>query len=706
MKTNEEEKKKENTAENQNSVKEEAPKKKRGRPRKVKTEEEIAAEEAPKRKRGRPRKVKTEEEIAAEAAAPKKKRGRPRKTLLVEVEIDPVEADIDLDDVKPEVVVIKSADKEVVAEPKPKKATKSAKKVDAVETAGEESPSPVKMIKRVKKAATDTASEPEFSDEPQVSDEPEITEEPEVNEEPEIAMLPVAEGVEDLVQSSLKRNPRRKPSMTYVPNSGLVREQRMGKAGPANSKKVEGFAVQQDSFVRSSGSGISGGSGSSGSDLDTEVIAGEMQSGLTEYKESPELYEEGDEVFGEEYITVDPDMAHSFESTDDIDIESLEKESEETSEPEHNGVPVEGIFDLADYQSPSYGFLRREGVSSENDIYVSPMFIRKFNLRPGEKVTGFCRKDSGGERYRALLYVSEVNGIPPYVPRSKYKFDEMIPLFPRKRFLLSGDSSDKAMRILDLIAPIGKGQRGLIVAPPKSGKTILLQKIAKSIKDNYPDVELMILLIDERPEEVTDMKEYVDAPVYYSTFDELPSNHIKIAELVLSRARGLVEMGKDVVILLDSITRLARAYNIALPSTGRTLSGGLDTGALHKPKRFLGSARNTKEGGSLTILATALVETGSKMDDVIFEEFKGTGNMELILDRKLSEKRIFPSIDIKRSGTRREELILTPEEYEAVLKIRRTLDRMGANDPVEKLLVDIVNTKNNDELISLINKKL
>lgn len=401
-----------------------------------------------------------------------------------------------------------------------------------------------------------------------------------------------------------------------------------------------------------------------------------------------------------------------FEAEVACDIpDPLSKEDESfvdvtATERERNGIPTEGIFDLADYQTPSYGFLRADGTTSENDIYVSPNFIRKFNLKPGELVKGFCKKDSGGEKYKALLYVSEVNGIPPYISRAKHKFDDMTPLFPKERFRLSGDSHDKAMRILDLIAPIGKGQRGLIVAPPKSGKTILLQKIAKSIKDNYPDVELMILLIDERPEEVTDMKEYVDAPVFYSTFDELPSNHTKIAELVLSRARGLVEMGKDVVILLDSITRLARAYNVVQPSSGRTLSGGLDTSALHKPKRFLGSARNTKQGGSLTILATALIETGSKMDDVIFEEFKGTGNMELILDRKLSEKRIFPSIDIMRSGTRREELILSMEEYEAVLKIRRALDRITGNDPVEKLLVDIVNTKNNAELVSLINKRL
>lgn len=369
---------------------------------------------------------------------------------------------------------------------------------------------------------------------------------------------------------------------------------------------------------------------------------------------------------------------------------------------EISGVKVEGVFEFADPTKNEYGFLRRNGISSENDIYVSPSFARKFNLKSGEYVKGIAKAELT-ERYRALLFVNEVNGVPPYMSRSNNKFDDMTPLFPRERFHLSMNSSDIAMRIIDLIAPVGKGQRGLIVAPPKSGKTILLQKIARSIKENYPDVELMILLIDERPEEVTDMKDVVDAPVFYSTFDELPQNHIRIAELVLNRARGLVEMGKDVVILLDSITRLARAYNIALPASGRTLSGGLDTNALHKPKRFLGSARNMQEGGSLTIMATALIETGSKMDDVIFEEFKGTGNMELILDRKLSEKRIFPSIDIRRSGTRREELLLNRDEYEAVLRLRRAFDQYNTNEPVELLSEELMRNRTNEELVNWIN---
>lgn len=380
-------------------------------------------------------------------------------------------------------------------------------------------------------------------------------------------------------------------------------------------------------------------------------------------------------------------------------VQTHDDTAQEDAVKDINGIKVEGIFEMSDQ---SYGFLRKNGISSENDIYVSPMFTKKFNLKNGEFVRGVAKKELT-DKYRPLLYVADVNGVPAYTARSKHKFDDMTPQFPRERFHLSRDRSDIAMRIIDLIAPVGKGQRGLIVAPPKSGKTILLQKIAKSIRANYPEVELMILLIDERPEEVTDMKDEVDAPVYYSTFDELPTNHIRIAELVLNRARGLVEMGRDVVILLDSITRLARAYNIALPASGRTLSGGLDTNALHKPKRFLGSARNMIEGGSLTIMATALIETGSKMDDVIFEEFKGTGNMELILDRKLSEKRVFPSIDIKRSGTRREELLLNREEYEAILKLRRALDQNGGNEPVELLSEELMKTRDNAELIQWIN---
>lgn len=363
---------------------------------------------------------------------------------------------------------------------------------------------------------------------------------------------------------------------------------------------------------------------------------------------------------------------------------------------------VEGVLEIIEQ---GYGFLRFENfLSSEQDVYVSPSQIRKFSMRTGDKILGTTREPNPGERFRALLYVKSVNGLNPQSNYRRPKFDDLTPLYPNERFRLSGDHKDHAMRIIDIVSPIGKGQRGLIVAPPKSGKTILLQKIAKAIKANYPEVELIVLLIDERPEEVTDMKRSIDADIIYSTFDELPSHHVKVAEMVLHRAKALVEQKKDVVVLLDSITRLARAYNLVMPSSGKTLSGGLDPNALHRPKRFFGAARNIQEGGSLTILATALIETGSRMDDVIFEEFKGTGNMELLLDRKLSEKRIFPSIDIRKSGTRREEFILNEEELEAVWKIRRNLDRYNNSEIIEKFIDTLLSTKDNSTFVQLINK--
>lgn len=363
---------------------------------------------------------------------------------------------------------------------------------------------------------------------------------------------------------------------------------------------------------------------------------------------------------------------------------------------------VEGVLEIIEQ---GYGFLRFENfLSSEQDVYVSPSQIRKFSMRTGDKILGTTREPNPGERFRALLYVKSINGLNPQSNYRRPKFDDLTPLYPNERFRLSGDHKDHAMRIIDIVSPIGKGQRGLIVAPPKSGKTILLQKIAKAIKANYPEVELIVLLIDERPEEVTDMKRSIDADIIYSTFDELPSHHVKVAEMVLHRAKALVEQKKDVVVLLDSITRLARAYNLVMPSSGKTLSGGLDPNALHRPKRFFGAARNIQEGGSLTILATALIETGSRMDDVIFEEFKGTGNMELLLDRKLSEKRIFPSIDIRKSGTRREEFILNEEELEAVWKIRRNLDRYNNSEIIEKFIDTLLSTKDNSTFVQLINK--
>lgn len=365
---------------------------------------------------------------------------------------------------------------------------------------------------------------------------------------------------------------------------------------------------------------------------------------------------------------------------------------------------VEGVLEIIEQ---GYGFLRFENfLSSELDVYVSPSQIRKFQMRTGDKVLGKTRKAGAGERFDALLYVSAINGEKPTSNGERPRFEDLTPLYPKSRFKLELNKNDYATRIIDFVSPIGKGQRGLIVAPPKSGKTILLQKIAKAITTNYPDVELMVLLIDERPEEVTDMKRSIPADVIYSTFDELPSHHIKVAEMVLSRAKALVEQKKDVVVLLDSITRLARAYNLVIPSSGKTLSGGLDPNALHRPKRFFGAARNIEEGGSLTILATALIETGSRMDDVIFEEFKGTGNMELILDRKLSEKRIFPSIDIRKSGTRREEYLFDDEELEAVRRLRRGFDRYNNAEIIEKFMDTLLTTKDNKELVLQLNKNM
>lgn len=367
-----------------------------------------------------------------------------------------------------------------------------------------------------------------------------------------------------------------------------------------------------------------------------------------------------------------------------------------------NNEAVEGVLELMEQ---GFGFLRFQNfLPSEQDVYVSPTQIRKFSMRTGDKITGVARHANAGERFKALIYVNLINGEKPIPSATRLRFDDLTPLYPEKRFKLERGSKDHAMRMIDFISPIGKGQRGLVVAPPKSGKTVLLKKIAKAIVTNHPEVELIVLLIDERPEEVTDMKRSIPSDVIYSTFDELPAHHIKVAEMVLNRAKALVEQKKDVVVLLDSITRLARAYNLVMPSSGKTLSGGLDPNALHSPKRFFGAARNTEEGGSLTILATALIETGSRMDDVIFEEFKGTGNMELILDRKLSEKRIFPSVDIRKSGTRREDLLFEPEELEAVWHLRRAFDRSSNHEILEKFMDALMGTESNKDLINQFNK--
>lgn len=383
--------------------------------------------------------------------------------------------------------------------------------------------------------------------------------------------------------------------------------------------------------------------------------------------------------------------------------EKVEKQENNTSE-EMSGYKlttegdeiVEGILDIL---PDGYGFLRGDNyLSTPKDVYISMVQIRRFKLDTGDIIKGISRFREG-EKFPSLIFVGEVNGESPEKAAKRKRFDELTPIYPNERIKLETTSNEYAMRIIDLISPIGKGQRGMIVAPPKVGKTTLLKKIANSISANTPDAKLIVLLIDERPEEVTDMKRSINGEVIYSTFDELPEHHVKVAEMVLERAKRLVEQGQDVVILLDSITRLARAYNLTIPSSGKTLSGGLDPASLHKPKKFFGAARNIEHGGSLTILATALIETGSRMDDVIFEEFKGTGNMEVHLDRKLSEKRIFPAIDINKSGTRREDLLLTPKEKDTVFALRKAMNSIPVADVTEQVISMMVKTKNNKEFI-------
>ena len=382
----------------------------------------------------------------------------------------------------------------------------------------------------------------------------------------------------------------------------------------------------------------------------------------------------------------------------DLDRNKLpDKINNEIDNSGENVNTVEGVLEITE---GGFGFLRFYNfLTSEEDVYVSPSQIRRFNLKTGDKLLGITRPPKSGEKFRALLYVQMVNGDKPEVASRRPNFENLTPIYPNKRISLEHNPTDLSTRIIDLIAPLGKGQRGLIVAPPKAGKTILLKKIANSIAEKHPDIEIIVLLIDERPEEVTDMQRSIKGEVIYSTFDEQPSHHIKVAEMVLNRAQRLVEHGKDVVILMDSITRLARAYNLTIPPTGRTLSGGLDPGALHKPKRFFGAARNMEEGGSLTILATALVDTGSRMDDVIFEEFKGTGNMEVHLDRKLSEKRIFPAIDLNKSGTRREDLLLSQKELETIWNIRRAMSNSPTQEVTEAIITKLMASKTNMEFV-------
>ena len=382
-------------------------------------------------------------------------------------------------------------------------------------------------------------------------------------------------------------------------------------------------------------------------------------------------------------------------TTDGIEIDNPELDS---------GISAHGILEV---MPDGYGFIRCENyLPGENDVYVAPSQIRRFNLKTGDIIEGNTRIKTQSEKFSALLYLKKINGVTPEVAAKRCNFEDMTPIFPNERLHLERPGSSIAMRIMDLISPVGKGQRGMIVSQPKAGKTTLLKEVAKSIK-SIPNMHLIILLIDERPEEVTDIKEAIEGPnveVIYSTFDELPEHHKRVSEMVIERAKRLVEHRRDVTILLDSITRLTRAYNLTVPPSGRTLSGGLDPAALHMPKRFFGAARNMRGGGSLTILATALVETGSKMDDVVYEEFKGTGNMEMVLDRKLSEKRVFPAIDIPKSSTRREDLLLTREELEAINIIRKALNGLKSDEAVDKVLDMFARTKNNNEFVQMVKK--
>ncbi|MBQ1902342.1 MAG: transcription termination factor Rho [Lachnospiraceae bacterium] len=387
--------------------------------------------------------------------------------------------------------------------------------------------------------------------------------------------------------------------------------------------------------------------------------------------------------------------------------QNSEADKEEQKKDEVKKVPhyddaktVSGILEVL---SDGYGFIRSENyLPGENDVYVSPSQIRKFNLKTGDIITGKTRKNNPNDKFGALLFIESINGYDPEEAVKRTNFEDLTPVFPNERIVLERKNSSVAMRIVDLLSPIGKGQRGMIVSQPKAGKTTLLKEVAKSVKESNPEMHLIILLIDERPEEVTDMKEAIEGDnveVIYSTFDELPEHHKRVSEMVIERAKRLVEHKKDVMILLDSITRLARAYNLTVPPSGRTLSGGLDPAALHMPKRFFGAARNMREGGSLTVLATALVDTGSKMDDVVFEEFKGTGNMELVLDRKLSEKRVFPAIDLSKSSTRRDDLLLTPKEMEAMDIVRKGLTGMRKDDATESVLNLFTHTQDNNEFV-------
>lgn len=444
-----------------------------------------------------------------------------------------------------------------------------------------------------------------------------------------------------------------------------------------------------------------------------EIAKARGMKGTSALKKS-ELIERMLEKDGESGAPKEPEKRErrgAPENRPERNMEKADRGTEKTERPVQDmsqldsGQVANGILEvLAD----GYGFIRSANyLPGENDIYINPAMIRRYNLKTGDILCGNIKVRAQTEKFAALLYLKSINGYRPEEAARRRSFEDLTPIFPDERIHLERPGGSTAMRIVDLISPIGKGQRGMIVSPPKAGKTTLLKDVAKSITRNHPEMQLLILLIDERPEEVTDIKEAIEGPnveVIYSTFDELPEHHKRVSEMVIERAKRLVEHKKDVVILLDSITRLARAYNLTVPPSGRTLSGGLDPAALHMPKRFFGAARNMREGGSLTILATALVETGSKMDDVIYEEFKGTGNMELVLNRKLQEKRVFPAIDIPKSGTRREDLLLNTEELEAMDIVRKGLNGLKADEAVENVLNMFSRTRYNSEFVQTVKK--
>ena len=432
--------------------------------------------------------------------------------------------------------------------------------------------------------------------------------------------------------------------------------------------------------------------------IQTEEKAAEKES------PPPEIYENRETLASEDTkpaSKLSPDNQQGFRKAQQEQVNSTNFAKQQGIEQLDSGIEEEGVLEV---MADGFGFLRMDNfLPGPKDIYISPSQIRRFNLKTGDLVKGNIRIPKENEKFSALLYVKTINGDKPEAALKRKNFEDLIPIYPLEKLHLETHRQELSARLIDLIAPIGKGQRGMIVAPPKAGKTVLLKKIANAVKQNHPDTHLIVLLIDERPEEVTDMQRSIEGPnvdVIYSTFDEQPEHHKRVAEMVLERSKRLVEHGKDLIILLDSITRLSRAYNLTIPTSGRTLSGGLDPAALHMPKKFFGAARNIEGGGSLTILATALVDTGSKMDDVIFEEFKGTGNMELVLDRRLSEKRIFPAIDIVKSGTRKEENLLTAEELDAVYSIRRVMSRMTTEDMTESITDMLAKTGANKEFVA------